>query len=74
MNDIQFLAERIARLTERIAILEASQVDNASNDARSTLVGDTVIASGYCLVLESVMIPDGIRLDIASGASLVLVG
>lgn len=74
MNDVQFLAERIARLSERLAILETGQTDGAATGERTTLTGNTVVASGHCLVLESLTVPTGYYLEVASGASLVLVG
>lgn len=72
MSDIQFLAERIARIAERLAILETAQ--SVMTGQNMVLNVNTTIATDYSLVLESLEVPDDYYIEIASGAALVLVG
>ena len=74
VNDIQAMAERLARLTERIAVLETAQSDATATGERVTLNANTTVAANYCVILAMLDVPTGFYLAIASDGSLVLVG
>ena len=69
-EQLQWLAERYARLAERLALLEAG-----SNDFPSGYItGNTLVPGNGCLVACVLEVLDGYSFELASGATLVLVG
>lgn len=72
MSELQLLAERLARALDRIAILEAGQLDTGGN--RTLLNSNVTIAANYSLTLEFLEVPDGLTMEIVSGGALLLIG
>lgn len=72
MSELQLLADRLARALDRIAILEAGQLDTGGN--RTLLNSNVTISANYSLTLEFLEVPDGLTMEIVSGGALLLIG
>lgn len=68
-NDLLLIADRLAKLTERVSTLEA--IDYR---LRSVLQVSTTVPSGTTLILEYVEVANGYQLSISDNAALILVG
>jgi len=68
-NDLLLIADRLAKLTERVSTLEA--IDYR---LRSVLQTSTTVPSGTTLILEYVEVANGYQLSISDTAALILVG
>lgn len=69
MNDLLLVADRLAKLQERVSILEA--IDYR---LRTTVQINTTVPSGTVLILEYVEVANGYQLSISDNAALILVG
>lgn len=72
MSELQLLADRLARALDRIAILEAGQLDTGGN--RTLLNSNVTISANYSLTLEFLDVPDGLTMEIVGGGALLLIG
>jgi hypothetical protein len=68
-DNLLLLADRLAKLTERVGTLEA--IDYR---LRSVLQTSTTVPSGTTLILEYVEVANGYQLSISDNAALILVG
>lgn len=69
MNDLLLVADRLAKLQERVSILEA--IDYR---LRTTVQINTTVPSGTVLILEYVEVVNGYQLSISDNAALILIG
>lgn len=69
MNDLLLVADRLAKLQERVSILEA--IDYR---LRTTVQINTTVPSGTVLILEYVEVANGYQLSISDNAALILIG
>lgn len=74
MAELQRMAERMAQLAERLAILEAGQLTAANTGENCLISGSVLVAQHYSLILEYLEVGNGSQIEIANGGSLVLVG
>ncbi len=68
-NDLLLVADRLAKLQERVSILEAMDYR-----LRTVVQINSTIPSGTVLILEYVEVANGYQLSISDNAALLLIG